>query len=408
VNPFGRLRAGLKVHPYVFDRRNLGEKKNERKGKEMIKTTVVGNYPKISSDKNVPNLRNALNNFDQKKISAGELERVYQTTIQRVVREQEEAGVDLPTDGQVRWDDIATFFAKNFEGANINGLIRFFDNNVYYRKPVFTEELRLRSPVTGTEYRTASIHSRKRLKGVVVGPYTLAKMSVDEYYKDEERLVMALASILRQEVLDLQAAGAEYVQIDEPFLTWAPEGLPLAKSALDEMLAGVRAKKILCLYFGSIKPLVPALYDLPVDIFAVDTVSKPENLKLLLEAPLNKGVVAGCLDARNIKLEPKSELSSIYEQLASQNRSEVFVSPSSGLEFLPHADAVAKLKWMVRTVKEFNAGASRPVKAKTRAVAVKPKTKKKTAKKKTVAKKGKAATKVTVKKKTSKGREKRR
>lgn len=319
----------------------------------MIRTTVVGNYPKVSSDKSAPNLRNALNAFDQKKISAEELEKVYQATIQRVIREQEEAGVDLPTDGQIRWDDIATFFAKNFEGAHINGLIRFFDNNVYYRKPVITGELRLKAPASGMEYRTASIHSRRRLKGVVVGPYTLAKMSVDEYYKDEERLVMTLASILRQEVLSLEEAGAEYIQIDEPYLTWAPEGLALAKRALTQMLSSVRAKKILCLYFGSIKPLVPALYELSADIFAVDTVSKPENLGLLLQAPKDKGIVAGCLDARNIKLESKAELFGIYKKLAEQKRLETFVSPSCGLEFLPHADAVAKLKWMAQTVKEF-------------------------------------------------------
>ncbi len=370
----------------------------------MIKTTVVGNYPKVSSDKSVPNLRNALNNFDQKKISAEELERVYQTTIQRTVREQEEAGVDLPTDGQIRWDDIATFFAKNFEGAYVNGLIRFFDNNVYYRKPVFTGDLKLKAPASGTEYRTASIHSKRRLKGIVVGPYTLARMSVDEYYKDEGRLVMTLASILHQEVLSLQEAGAQYIQIDEPYLTWAPEGLSLAKRALVEMLEGVRAKKILCLYFGSIKPLVPALYDLPVDIFAVDTVSKPENLELLLKAPSDKGIVAGCFDARNIKLEPKAELFSIYKKLASQNRPEVFVSPSSGLEFLPHSDATAKLKWMVKTVEEFNAGASRPVKARKKTVAVKSKAKKKAVKKKAVAKKSKSAG----KKKTARGRKKAR
>ncbi len=365
----------------------------------MIKTTVMGNYPKVSSDKNAPNLRNALNAFDQKKISAEELEKVYQTTIQRAVREQEEAGVDLPTDGQIRWDDIATFFARNFEGAQINGLIRFFDNNVYYRKPVITGELRQRGePVAAREYRTASIHSRKRLKGVVVGPYTLAKMSVDEYYKDDERLVMTLAALLREEVLALEQAGAEYIQIDEPYLTWAPEGLSLAKRALTQMLSGVRAKKILALYFGSIKPLVPALYDFPVDIFAVDTVSKPENMKLLSSAPLTKGIVAGCFDARNIKLEPKVELLAIYKQLTAQGRPEVFVSPSAGLEFLPHADAVAKLKWMVKTVKEFESpqkAAARapkpkakkkaPVKAKAKS---KPKPKKKPAAKKAKAAKG--------------------
>ncbi|HXF49726.1 MAG TPA: methylcobamide--CoM methyltransferase [Verrucomicrobiae bacterium] len=372
----------------------------------MIKTTVVGNYPKISSDKSVPNLRNALNNFDQKKISAEELERVYQATIQRVVREQEEAGVDLPTDGQIRWDDIATFFAKNFEGAHINGLIRFFDNNVYYRKPVFTGELHSKTAIAGVEYRNASIHSRRRLKGVVVGPYTLAKMSVDEYYKDEERLVMALASILRSEVLSLQDAGAQYIQIDEPYLTWAPEGLPLAKRALTEMLEGVRAKKILCLYFGTIKPLVPSLYDFPVDIFAVDTVSKPENLELLLQAPADRGIVAGCLDARNIKLEPKAELFSIYKKLASQNRPEIFVSPSCGLEFLPHSDAVAKLKWMVKTVKEFNAGTSVPLKAKKKKAPAGSQTKKKAVERKPVKKKSKPSSKTAAKRKTFRGRKK--
>jgi 5-methyltetrahydropteroyltriglutamate--homocysteine methyltransferase len=310
----------------------------------------------------------------------------------------------LPTDGQIRWDDIATFFARNFEGANINGLIRFFDNNVYYRKPIFTGELKSKGPISGTEYRTASIHSKRRLKGVVVGPYTLTRMSVDEYYKNEERLVMALASILRQEVLALQEAGAQYIQIDEPYLTWAPEEFSLAKRALVEMLAGIHAKKILCLYFGSIKPLVPALYDLPVDIFAVDTVSKPENLELLLQTPQNKGIVAGCFDARNIKLESKAELLAIYKRLVSQNRPELFVSPSCGLEFLPHSDAVAKLKWMVKTVKEFNAGVSVPVKVKKRVAAAKSKIKMKAVKKKPAVKKSKTA----AQKKTSKGQRKRR
>lgn len=214
---------------------------------------------------------------------------------------------------------------------------------------------------------------------------------------------MVLASILRNEVLSLQDAGAQYIQIDEPYLTWAPEGLPLAHRALSEMLDGIRAKKILCLYFGSIKPLVPALYDLPVDIFAVDTVSKPENFELLLQAPPNKGIVAGCLDARNIKLEPKAELLAIYKKLMSQNRPEVFVSPSCGLEFLPHSDAVAKLKWMVKTVKEFNGGVTVPAKAKKKVAAVKSKARKTAAKKKGAPKVRKSSLRKVPKKRMAKG-----
>ena len=81
----------------------------------------------------------------------------------------------------------------------------------------------------------------------------------------------------------------------------------------------------------------------------------------------------------------------------SQNRPEIFVSPSCGLEFLPHSDAVAKLKWMVKTVKEFNAGSSRPVKAKKKAVAVKPATRTKAVKKKAVGKKSKVSSRTVAK-----------
>ena len=107
----------------------------------MLKTTVVGNYPKITEDRTSVNLRRARNRFDLKKITKEELEQAYQDTLKRVIREQEEAGVDLITDGQIRWDDLVTPFAKNIQGIEIGGLLRFFDNNVYYRRPIIKSKL---------------------------------------------------------------------------------------------------------------------------------------------------------------------------------------------------------------------------------------------------------------------------
>jgi 5-methyltetrahydropteroyltriglutamate--homocysteine methyltransferase len=89
----------------------------------MLKTTVVGNYPKITEDKSQVNLRRARNRFDQKKITEEELKQAYKQTIKRVIKEQEEAGVDLITDGQIRWDDLVTPFAKNIQGMEIGGLL---------------------------------------------------------------------------------------------------------------------------------------------------------------------------------------------------------------------------------------------------------------------------------------------
>ena len=127
----------------------------------MLKTTVVGNYPKITEDKSAPNLRSALNRFDQGKISGDELERVYQETIKRVIREQEETGVDLITDGQIRWDDLVTPFASNIYGLEIGGLIRFFDNNVYYRRPIIKSNLAFKDHSTVEEFSFLKQNSTK-------------------------------------------------------------------------------------------------------------------------------------------------------------------------------------------------------------------------------------------------------
>ena len=125
----------------------------------MLKTTVVGNYPKITEDKTQVNLRLTLNKFDQKKITLVELEKAYQETINRVIAEQEEAGLDIITDGQIRWDDLVTPFAKNIDGFKIGGLLRFFDNNVYYRRPVVKSKLSFKNYSVVEEFKFAQKNS---------------------------------------------------------------------------------------------------------------------------------------------------------------------------------------------------------------------------------------------------------
>jgi 5-methyltetrahydropteroyltriglutamate--homocysteine methyltransferase len=321
----------------------------------VIKTTVVGNYPKITEDKSWVDLRQSRNRFDQKKISPEELEKAYQETIKRVIREQEEAGVDLLTDGQIRWDDLVTPFAKNIQGIEIGGLLRFFDNNVYYRRPVIKSKLSFKDYSVVEEFKLACANSKKQVKPVIVGALTFAQLSLDEFYHDEEKLVLELAEILHKEVEKLEQEGAKIIQIDEPSLCYLPEKLKLAEESLKIITRGLTAQLALYLYFGSIKKLVPGLFDLPVDIVGVDVVSKKENLDLLLEYNGGKGVGLGCVDARNTKMETESELFALFEKTTKRiPPDKIFVNPSCGLEFLPHAEAQQKLKNMVQTVRSFN------------------------------------------------------
>lgn len=321
----------------------------------MLKTTVVGNYPKITEDKTQANLRLALNRFDEKKITSEELEKVYQETIKRVIKEQKEAGLDILTDGQIRWDDLVTPFAKNIDGFKIGGLLRFFDNNVYYRRPVVKSKLSFKNYSVVEEFKFAQNISSKKIKPVIVGAFTLAKLSLDEFYNDEEKLVLDLAEILHKEAMRLDQENAEMIQIDEPSLCYYPDKIDLVEKSLRIITQGLKTKIALYLYFGPIKNLVPKLFDLPVDIIGIDIISKPENFELILDYDGEKKMGLGCVDARNTKMEIESELLAIFEKVTQKIPSnKIYINPSCGLEFLPHADAFKKLKNMVAVVKKFN------------------------------------------------------
>jgi len=320
----------------------------------MLKTTVVGSYPKITEDKAAVNLRRARNRFDQGKISAEELEQAYQETIRRVIREQEEAGIDLITDGQIRWDDPVTPFARNIDGIEIDGLLRFFHNNFYYRRPIIKSKLAFKEYSVVDQFSFARENANREVKPVMTGALTFAQLSRDEFYHDEEKLVLDLAQILHKEAEKLSQEGAKTIQIDEPSLCFLPEKLPLVRESLRIITEGIEARFALYLYFGSIQELAPHLFDLPVDLLGVDLVSREENLDLLLESWKEKEIGLGYVDARSTKMETESELLTVFERVTSKIPADkILVNPSCGLEFLPHAVAQKQLRNMVEAVKEF-------------------------------------------------------
>jgi 5-methyltetrahydropteroyltriglutamate--homocysteine methyltransferase len=273
-----------------------------------------------------------------------------------VIKEQEEARLDIITDGQIRWNDLVTPFAKNINGIEIGGLFRFFDNNFYYRRPVIKRKLSFKDYSVVDDFEFAKKHSSQKVKPVIVGAFTLAKLSLDQFYHNEEKLVFDLVEILHKEALGLDHEDAEIIQIDEPSLCYYPDKIDLVEKSLRIITSGLKAKTVLYLYFGSIKNLVPQLFDLPVDIIGIDIMSQPENFSLILDYyDSAKEIGLGCVDARNTKIETESELLSIFERATPRIPSDkIYVSPSCGLEFLPHAVAFKKLKNMVAVVKKFD------------------------------------------------------
>jgi 5-methyltetrahydropteroyltriglutamate--homocysteine methyltransferase len=166
---------------------------------------------------------------------------------------------------------------------------------------------------------------------------------------------MDYRQILKKEIQGLDLEGVEYIQLDEPSLCFVPREISLLKESLRSIFSGIKAKTILFLYFGKIESLIPELFDLPVDIIGIDLVSKPENLSFILEADLKKELILGCLDARNTKMEDEREILKLIERVSKKIPPEkIYISPSCGLEFLPHENALKKLKLLSSIAYKFN------------------------------------------------------
>jgi 5-methyltetrahydropteroyltriglutamate--homocysteine methyltransferase len=312
-----------------------------------IETHVIGSYPKPPNEGEKFVLRQTLQELDKGRATPKDVTKAQDDLVRAVISEQENAGIDIVTDGHVRWNDLLTPFARNMQGFEIGGLLRWFDNNVYYRRPICVGDLDWGGPSSVDAFRFAASVAEKPVKAVIPGPLTFARLSVDEHYRSHRDFVFAIARVLAQEAFELEAAGARYLQIDEPALLDAPEDLDLAEEAIYIITSELKENETettLATYFGDAKRCGPRLYDFSVRTFGFDLVSGPENIQLVRDLPPEKKVQVGVVDARNTKLEDADELTRDIEELAELvGPKSLRVAPSAGLEYLPREKARAKL-----------------------------------------------------------------
>jgi 5-methyltetrahydropteroyltriglutamate--homocysteine methyltransferase len=321
----------------------------------MLRSTLTGSYPRVSDAPLPVNLRQMLHKHDRREISDAELEHAYEATITRIVKEQESAGIDLLTDGQVRWDDLLTPITRQLDGAKPGGLLRYFDNNVYYRHPVIQGPIRWRGPATVDDYRTATGATTRPVKAVLPGPITYAVLSEDRAYKNFEMLARAVSEALHQEALALQEAGALLIQVDEPALGGQPLRLALARACMETIARGLKTSLGIATYFKPVQEIWTGLRAFPVQVWQVDVADRPAQLDMVLKAPPDGEVVLGCMDARNTRLEERDTLARTLEKATEKlGADRVWASPNAGLEFLPHATAQKKMARLAEAVGAVN------------------------------------------------------
>jgi len=307
-------------------------------------TTIVNNYPKIPSLSGGPNIRRSISQLDEGRITAEELEKIKDEATKDAISEQVKAGVELVTDGQLRWDDGQTYIASKLNGFSITGLIRYFDTNTYYRQPVIEGKVSWKGPILVKDYLFARETSERPVKVALTGPYTLAALSEDNHYNDKKALVNDLAAALNQEAVALADAGAAFIQFDEPSILKAPADFPIVKEAMSILTKGVNAKLALYTYFSEAGDLAKDIFSLPFQVFGLDFVMGPNNYNALKSFPGDKELAMGILDARNTKLETVDEIVEAVKRAKEYvGLDRLYLNPSCGLEFLPRRNAYDKL-----------------------------------------------------------------
>lgn len=317
----------------------------------MVRTTVVGSYPRIGDTYEEQELRRAIAEFDRHGIGIDALRKAEQDAIARILAEQNDAGIDVVTDGQVAWHDAVSHLTRSLQGVEVTGLARYFDTNTYYRQPAIRGRVRGETPVLVEDWRFAQEHSRAAVKATLTGPVTLASLSSDAHYGNPHTLALDLAAALAQEVRALVQAGARHLQVDEPILSREPGSLDLVAEAFERIVeAKGEAEITLAVFFGDVAGIFRDLTRLPADILLLDLIQGARTWSEIARHGSDTPLALGLIDARNTRLEdPKVVAAKVRELRERIDLGQAYLCPSNGLEFLPRSRARDKLRILVES-----------------------------------------------------------
>jgi 5-methyltetrahydropteroyltriglutamate--homocysteine methyltransferase len=319
----------------------------------------AGSYPRIGDAPAAQRHRREYARRERNEISEAEWLAVEDEMTREVVAEQAAVGIELCTDGQIRWYDPISHLARSLGGVSINGLLRYFDTNFYFRQPVIRETLTRRGPIVTRDFEVArAAASGREVKPVLTGPYSLARGSIVEGgYRNRHALAHAYAEILAQEVADLARAGARLIQIDEPYVLQHPEDIDVVRDTFATLAAARGEARLACYtYFGDAAPVYEELSALPVDVLGLDFTYSPKLPHRIAEVgapPHPKVLGLGLIDGRNTKLETAERVFPVLDRVLPRLGTTAYLNPTCGLEFLPRDRARAKLETLVRLATEY-------------------------------------------------------
>jgi len=348
-----------------------------------IKTTTIGAYPKPSctpigdwfpsaededakgADKGLLQRWN-ITDYEENMKKAGEsAESDFLNAIQEVIDDQVKAGIDLPTDGEVRRENYIYYQCRRITGIDFNTVTHKSVRSGAFQAdlPTITAPVSLSKPVLGNDYRTAQKFCSNPVKITIPGPMTITDSIADDYYNNDKKLGIDLGNALNAEVLDLVEAGCKNIQVDEPVFARKPEkALEYGIENLERCFAGVpenvtKIAHMCCGYPNALdsenylkaKPsayfsIAEALDESTLDAISIEDAHRPNDLKLL-EIFKRTSIIMGFIDVAKSKLEDIDQITERIQQCLNHiDPHRLIAAPDCGLGLLNRQLAIDKMK----------------------------------------------------------------
>jgi 5-methyltetrahydropteroyltriglutamate--homocysteine methyltransferase len=333
---------------------------------KVLPTTLVGSY--VQPDWLIDRVK--LSNRFPPRVRTSELWRVAPEFLEQAqddatilaIRDQEQVGIDIVTDGEVRRESYSNRFATALEGVDIDSPGTALDRSGHPNPvPRIVGKIRRRCAVQVRDVAFLRANTDRKIKVTVPGAFTMAQQAQNDFYKDELELIMDYAAAVNEEIKDLFAAGADVVQIDEPYLQARPEkARQYGINALNRAVQGVNGQTAVHICFGyaaiiherpSGYSFLTELENSDVNQISIETAQSNLDCSVLALMP-SKMFLLGVLDLSDPGVEaPEIVAARIRRALQYVEASKIVVAPDCGLKYLPRDIAFRKMRAMVQGAK---------------------------------------------------------
>jgi 5-methyltetrahydropteroyltriglutamate--homocysteine methyltransferase len=332
----------------------------------LFPTTLVGSYPQpewlIDRQKLAGRFPPRVRARELWRVPEAYLAEAQDDATVLAIRAQEQAGLDIITDGEIRRESYSNRFATALEGVDIDNPGTALDRSGHPNPvPRVVGKIRRKHPVELDDLRFLKRYTRKPTKITVPGPFTMSQQAQNDFYKSEEEAAMDYATAVNEEIRDLFAAGADVVQIDEPYMQARPEkAREYGLKALNRALEGIKGTTAVHICFGyaaiiharpSGYSFLPELAGSPVQQVSIETAQSNLDTAVLAKLP-GKKIMVGCIDLSDMTVEtPQKVAERLRKALKYVKPEDVIVAPDCGMKYLPRDVADAKLRAMVEGAK---------------------------------------------------------